>query len=107
MTPVSLDAWCRLEETLLRRFSRKRANEALAALRKWSGWRWPPDREVLDAVPHLAQQAAARRRRAAALELPSMRELPPRTPADELPILLERRRFGIPTEIVFPEDRQL
>jgi hypothetical protein len=107
MTPVSLDAWCRLEETLLRRFSRKRANEALAVLRKWSGWVWPGERDVLDAVPHLAQQAAARRRRQAAAELPRMRTLPPITSADQLPRLLEQRRFGIPVDIVWPEDRCL
>jgi hypothetical protein len=104
--PVSLELWCRLEDTLLRRFNRKRSNEVLASLRKWSAWRWPTEREVLDSL-HITQQAAARRRREAAAEFPRMQTLPPITPPADVPLLLERRRFGIPAEIVWPDDRCL
>jgi hypothetical protein len=104
--PVRLDCWVRLEERLLARWSRRKADEALRAIRKWAGWRWPSERECLDAV-RISQRVAARRRREAAAELPAMRTLPPVTPADQLPLLLERRRFGIATDIVRSEDRTL
>ena len=107
MTLVTLDSWMRLEERLHARWSCKKSDEASVRSSAWAGWCWCDERQVIDSIPYLAQQVAARRRREAAAELPRMRLLPAITPADEVALLIEQRRFGIPAEIIRPEDRCL
>ena len=55
----------------------------------------------------LNQRRATVYRAEAAAELPAMLALPSLTPPDVLPTLEERARFGLPVQIVRPEDRVL
>src|SRR5262245_9841941 len=107
LRPVTLADWCRLEERLLGRWKQKKADAALRAISRWPGWRWPTEREVLDTVRPMSQRRATVYRAQAAAELPAMLTLPMPTPAELLPALEEHERFGIPVEIVRPEDRVL
>jgi len=89
MRNVCPEARFKLEKTLLSRWGKKHADEALRALARWDGWRWPTERQILDAIPYMAKNARARRFREAKAELAVMRTVPPLTPSEELP--LDRR----------------
>src|SRR5947207_1329910 len=88
--PLTPAARLRLEAALLARWGPKHADQCLRQLRPWSGWRWPLEAELREAIPWVSRPIRARRLRAAREELPAMRQLQPLTPADEISLVRQR-----------------
>jgi len=107
--PLTPAARLRLEAALLARWGAKHADQCLRQLRPWSGWRWPLEAELREAIPWMSKPARARRLREAREALPAMMRLPTLTPEQEVSLLRHRIDFGVlpRSALVLPEDRQL
>ena len=107
--PLTIAARLRLEAALLARWGAKHADQCLRQLRPWSGWRWPLEAELREAVPWVSRPARARHLREAREALPAMMRSPTLTPSDELALLQQKVNFGLlpRTALVLPEDRVL
>ena len=94
---------------MLARWGAKHTDEVLRRLRPWSGWRWPLEAELREAIPWVSRPIRARRTREAKGELPSLLALPLLTPSDELALIQQKVNFGLlpASALVRPEDRQL